>query len=300
MNKSLKAGILLIAACSLYAITRMGAQKQREAMMKEIDDFFAVNPSPARVSHTQGEYRKLLEAVEAGSPVTATEITRAVTPDLLRTCGSPLLQEKEESLSPVFTLGQLVVSNLLNTSSVGVDELLRMSAVYSWIVRGLRQEPGMMPRIAAVALENGFLDELLAGRTDGDSTRKELYSAVVLHDYLFETSAYAYAYLIAIQRQPRHGIFSDTRHADPLTLEIIRFVKKMPFVPRNYAELQQEAEALRQRFESPPASLNHNAILTLFDALLLPDIKLHEKKSFFHTSQILSPSFENDLIKSSN
>jgi hypothetical protein len=228
--------------------------------------------TPVRVPQRFVKYQELLVSSGEEKAITAADIIEAMPDELLSGCGSPLPNEKPwGALNNVFTLGTNMVVHVEAMTSVPAREDIMMVDRLDWLIKGLRQEPGIAERVAAIVMERKLVEILLKRSPPAADETFSLLEKCV-RDELPGTSACLLDLLCEDQYKlgtsRERELFHDT-HV---------FLRRIAFWPRDYSAISTDFQTICGRLQCFTDCAWARFIFSCFDDFLKWDIELHQEK----------------------
>jgi hypothetical protein len=236
---------------------------------------------PARVPFSYVRYRNMLDYIGETDDTTGTITTQMVLdaiPDtMMRECGSPLLADAPwGAQNKVFLLGTNLVSLAFATQTGASNETSLIVERLLWLVKGLRQEPGISCRYSACVIEQSLVSMLWDKQSSNISDNRDLYDRLV-RDELRSTCYFLIDFLSDFRSEKLSGserqLFSDVHE----------FLQRLLLEPCDYRSSQSDCLRLVARMGEFDRSRWAHDMKELFSGLLQNEILLQMKKKKFRT-----------------
>jgi hypothetical protein len=231
---------------------------------------------PVRVPSSYACYRNLLEHVgetdDMAGTITTQMVFDAIPDTLMRECGSPLLADAPwGAQNKVSLLGTNLASLLFVQNKGDPDEASLIAERLSWLVKGLRQEPGVSPKFSACVIEQSLVSKLLDKQSSSISAHRGLFDKLV-RDELRSTCHFLIDLLSDFRTEKLSGneyqLFSDVHG----------FLRRLSFEPCDYQRSQSDCLKLIARMGEFEQSRWAHDMKELFSGLLQSEILLQSEK----------------------
>jgi len=247
---------------------------------------------PKRVSSENDKYQDLLvqcqnDRVQGTRSVSIEIITNVVDSVLMSKYESPLNHVANAGIANVVWYGDIVFSNIVNTSCF-TQKVNQVCDIGCWLIYGFRRENYLDLRIAAISCERKLL--LDASR---ESALNPSLCSLFARSWLPETAAFIeYKYNILKELCGKEGVLKNIDN------EFVRIIQKAKMSTiSDSSKLLGYTKKLRIQIESTAPSFYSKQLSSLIDMFLMPDLELHTLKLYRQKAEPLKKTEGSCLVE---